>query len=655
MNVAQDRLVEGRTFSSLPILRRLFARPWRCHLVSKFVLFLEAHRNRVDQMRIRNSSNGFSPDAVLYNRCTIDLPTGEIRLQEIPCRNLEDVLGGFGRSFQLLAERDVSDAFAPENPLIVNTGLLTGSNVMTGLRTYFSAYSPLKISNKGLPAAIWSAGSGKFGCKMKWAGLDELIVEGKSSQPLLVVITEGRNGPRVELKPADGLLGLDTHEKIMALQRQHADAHFAVIGPAGEHYDSCYFAAVAMSTENQLKLGDDKCRWAGRGGMGAVMGSKKVIGIVAQSKDKATKVQPAIRDLNREISTGPGSRKFREKNKGGLGGTWSNYQPLEKFYVVPQNNFRPKGDDKVKLLFRDQVEDEFVITAESCFRCGIHCHKNVYEKRSDGSKGAFRAKFDYEPLNLLSTNLGIHDPHQAWHLVRLVDSLGMDSISCGTTIAYVLDYNERHPDKPLLNGATFGDFDKVRRLIEETGTGRLPDVGRGLKRLSERLGETSYAMHAKGLELPAYIPDTNPGYPWAIAGGHMSMGTFMSVVLEGNTSLDFWVNAITQRGLYQVKDDLIGVCKFAGLTPEKEAQALQAEFGLRISQDDLLAAVRRAFLRGLALERKQGYDDSDYTLPSQVFDNPNPEIQTPRFVTREFFAELHTRVWEVFNREIQAL
>ena len=104
-------------------------------------------------MRISNRGNGFKPDAVLYSRCTIDLPTAQIHLEEIPCQNLEDVLGGFGRSFQLLATRDVSDAFQPENPLIVNTGLLTGSNVMTGLRTCFSAYSPLKVSNKGLPAA----------------------------------------------------------------------------------------------------------------------------------------------------------------------------------------------------------------------------------------------------------------------------------------------------------------------------------------------------------------------------------------------------------------------------------------------------------------------------------------------------------------------
>ena len=129
----------------------------------------------------------------------------------------------------------------------------------------------------------------------------------------------------------------------------------------------------------------------------------------------------------------------------------------------------------------------------------------------------------------------------------------------------------------------------------------------------------------------------------------------MSLVLEGNTSLDFWVHAITLRGLYQVKDDLISLFKFAGVSPEKQVQALQDELGLGISKDKLLAAVRRAFVRGLALERKQGYEDSEYTLPAQVFDNPNPTIQTPHFITREFFAELHAKVWEIFDQEIRSL
>jgi aldehyde:ferredoxin oxidoreductase len=606
-------------------------------------------------MRIVPNGAAGDPQTVFYRRCTIDLAREAVDIGDVECRNLEEVLGGFGRSFQYLATRDVTDAFAIENPMVVNTGLLTGSNVMTGLRTYFSSYSPLKVSNTGLPAAMWSAGSGKFGSKLKWAGLDELILENKAERPVIIVIRESDDGPQVSLRSADHLLGKYCHHKILTLYEEYPNAHFAAIGPAGEHHDACYYAAIALSTENLLKSGDDKCRWAGRGGMGAVLGSKNVIGIVAEAQDRTAPLSVETRALNKEIATGPGSRKFREKKKGGLGGTWANYEPLEQFHMVPQNNFRPNGDGKPELMFRDALEEAFVIKAESCYRCGINCHKNIYERKADGSKGEFRAKFDYEPLNLLSTNAGVDDPHEVWPLVALVDHLGMDTISCATTIDYVLDYNARHPDAPVFNGATFGDAGKIRELIEQVGTGQLPELGHGVKRLSEQLGEPGYAMQCKGLELPAYVPDTNPGYPWAIAGGHMSMATYMLVAIEGDTSLDYWVKAITERGLLMVRDDLLGVCKFSGLSAEAAAGSLKQEVGLEVTRDELLGAVRRAFIRGLWLERKQGYARDDYTMPAQVFDSPNPAIKAEPFVTRDFFTALSDRVWEVFDREIDSL
>ena len=91
-------------------------------------------------MRNANSNSGttFDPQKVWYTRATVNLDTGVIDVKEVPCRNLEDVLGGFGRSFQMLMTRDITEAPSADNPFIINTGLLTGSNVMTGLRTYFS-------------------------------------------------------------------------------------------------------------------------------------------------------------------------------------------------------------------------------------------------------------------------------------------------------------------------------------------------------------------------------------------------------------------------------------------------------------------------------------------------------------------------------------
>ncbi|MCW8859753.1 MAG: aldehyde:ferredoxin oxidoreductase, partial [Deltaproteobacteria bacterium] len=159
-------------------------------------------------MRIETTDPVAHPELIYYRRCTVDLATGAQSFADVPCRNLEDVLGGFGRSFQLLAQRKITTAYCDDNPLIVNTGLLTGSSAMTGLRTYFSSYSPIKGSKAGLPAAMWSTGSGKFGAKFKWTGLDELIFENRSDRPIYVVIKETMDGPRIELKPAEHLLGL---------------------------------------------------------------------------------------------------------------------------------------------------------------------------------------------------------------------------------------------------------------------------------------------------------------------------------------------------------------------------------------------------------------------------------------------------------------
>ena len=611
-------------------------------------------------MRILTRRPTEEPHLVLYRRCTVDLRTGAARFEDVPCRNLEDVLGGFGRSFQLLAERSVSVAYCDENPLIVNTGLLTGSDVMTGLRIYFSAYSPLKKSRKGLPAAMWSTGSGNFGHKFRWTGLDELVLEGRSPDPVHVVIREGEGGPVVELKPAHALRGLSTHGKIMALHAEYPGAHFAAIGQAGEHWAANYMGAVAISTDNELRTGDDKCRFAGRGGMGSLMGYKNVLALVAQSSDRSKGVSEAVKKVNVEVVKGGGSARLQPIKRGGGGGTWANYDVLQAFHAVPVNNFRPQGNDLPEKLFRVNVEKTHNIKEEACYRCGITCHNNISDKHGDGTRGEFLAKFDYEPLNLLGTNLGIHEPGQAARLIQLGDNYGMDSITLGVTISYLLSYNERHPEARLANGATFGDYEKIRALIIEAGEGRLPAIGRGSMRLSEATGETSYAYHVKGLELPAYQPETNPGYAWAIAGGHMSMATYGLLTREGKTDLESWVKAITQDKLAIVGFDMVGLCKFfdiaKGIATQKVVDCLLSERGLEVTTEELTRTVRRAFLRGLALELMQGYTKEEYALPPEVFERPNANLKLPATIaTREFCAELSRRVWAVFEPELEGL
>jgi len=583
---------------------------------------------------------------ISFVRVHVDLATSAVRREEVRCADLEDALGGIARGFKLLEERAVSDAYAPEATLVMNLGLLSGTEFMTGLRTFFHAYSPLKASIRGAPAAMWTAGSGMFGTKLRRLGIDEVLFTGRAPRPTLLHITPG---PEFAFVDASDLAGKGTNEKIQDLHARYADAHFAVLGPAGENYETCRYAAIALSTGNQLKSGDNKARFCGRGGIGGVMGSKNLLAIAADTPEKkGASVPPLIKEINLEVARGDGSRRFRDKKRaGGGGGTWANYEAMGPAHAVPEMNFAPTGTDVSFPLFRPAVEEtgRYVIRDEACYRCGIRCHKNVYDA-DDPQR--FRAKLDYEPLNLLSGNVGLFDLDRICDLVELTDQLGMDAISLGGSLAYACEYNRRHPDRPIAGGLSYGDADALEKTITAIGTGRLGLLGQGTKRLSEELGETGYAMHCKGVEFPAYLPQTNPGYPFALAGGHMSMQTYLLLLYERETGLDYWVDAITRRGLAVMRDDLIGICKFAGMPSKRVAEAIQALTGLEVTGKQLSEAVRRTYLRGYRIERKQGFGPEDYDLPAEVH-REYPEIDLPHFLTEEFFAELKATVLARFD------
>jgi aldehyde:ferredoxin oxidoreductase len=592
-----------------------------------------------------------------YRRCTIQLDRGEFIFEELPCQDLEDFLGGIGRSFKLLGDHRVTDAYDANAPLIMNLGAFSGTEVMTGLRVFFSAYSPLKVANNGMPLPMWSAASGDFGRKVLAAGLDEVIFLGRAAKPSYLLIRREGDRPVASLENASDLLGKTSHEKIMMLADRHSSAHVAALGPSGERWQTNFYAAIACSTTNETRSRDCKPRFAGRGGMGGILGSKNILAIVAQAPDRDRgKLPPGVLEANKEIARGAGSRNYRDKHKGnGLGGTWRNIHGLHPLGVLPDKNFWTDGGDGPTSLYRDAFEPNFVIKDESCWQCGISCHKNIYEAVQENGKrkaGRFYTKFDYEPLDLLTVNLGIYDQHQALEIVELVDQLGFDAISLGVTLGYIMEYNTRHGDKPIFDGMTFGDFEKACHFIRETGAGQAPEIGRGVRRLAESLGEVSYAMECKGLELPAYLPETNPGYPFAIAGGHMSMRTFLLLVFEGKTDIDYWEDAIVNRGIYYTRDDLIGLCKFAGTPDDSILPALRDLYGTTLTQEEMFHATMRTYLRGLLLERRQGTTVDDYVLPERTY-TQNPNIKLPHFITPEFWKELRERVFRAFDQKIQ--
>ena len=579
---------------------------------------------------------------------SIDLTSQAVTPEIVQCEDLEDALGGIARGFKLLEKCPTDTPYDPSATLILNLGILSGTDFMTGLRTYFHGYSPLKSSLSGRPSAMWSAGSGKFGTKLRYLDVDEIVFTGRCEKPTLLRIhRDTEDGPvQFSFEDATDLVGVQVNPKILKLHEKYPNAHFAVIGPSGENYENCRYAAIALSTENQLKSKDNKPRFCGRGGMGGVMGSKNLIAIVVDTKDRiGPKAPPELKELNQEVAKGKGSAKFRDKDKfGGGGGTWANYDSLNPVHAMPEMNFVPTGTRVSLPLFRDNWEQgPYVVKDESCFRCGISCHKNVYDEDENGKAGRFRAKLDFEPLNLLSSNVGIFEPDECLELCEVVDQYCMDSISVGTTLSYAMEYNRRNPDKMIAHGVTYGDYKTAHKVLEEIGQGKLPELGQGTLRLSRELGAPEYAMQSKGMEYAAYLPQTNPGYPWALAGGHMSMKTYLLLLIEKETGMDYWVDAITTRGMSILRDDFLGVCKFSGMSDENMAKAITALTGLGISVEEIQKTIRRVFLRGYRLELRQGFTDADYTMPEEAHDE-YPQIQLPHFNSREFFGELKQKV-----------
>jgi len=137
------------------------------------------------------------------------------------------------------------------------------------------------------------------------------------------------------------------------------------------------------------------------------------------------------------------------------------------------------------------------------------------------------------------------------------------------------------------------------------------------------------------------------------------MGTYGLLTREGKTDIDSWVKGITVDKLHIVGFDMIGLCKFFdinnGIGTQMVVDCLRSEFGFVVEGQLIRDAVRRAFLLGLALEFRQGYEKSEFCLPAEVHKNPNGQIELPNITSEQFFAQLEKRVWEIFDPELEGL
>jgi len=614
-----------------------------------------------------------------FSRIVFDVEEGEVASsEEVTVADDMDFLGGIGRSFKILADYEVRNPFGPESPLVINTGCLTGTAYMTGLRTYFSAYSPLKRTRQGVPMAGWSAMSGSFGRKLVSAGVGDLVLTGAAKKPSLLVIRQTDGEPVLTMEDTTPeILGKRVPERMAYLNRRFNDvegrsypAHFAIIGPAGEQWKTVWYANIVGSTQEMVMSGEDKFRFGGRLGMGSILGSKNILAIVVVApKDVFRKGDVGLKAVNQEIATGNYSRGYRHpENNDGLGGTGKNERILDGKGVLPWRNFEPRGTNLATPVHIETMResDEYIVIDKGCFGCRISCHMDFYAAPTEGKDpdrrvqrrkhGPFLGRYEYEPMELAGPNLGIIDPDENLRLARLDDDLGLDTISVNVVLSYVMDYNTRGGDQ-LAGGLEFGDAAGAARLKEAIAFGREPILGKGVKAISESVGGAGFAMHCKGVELPAYLGQTNPGYPFGLAGGHMSMRTFLLYVLDPNRepeSVDYWVEKITREGWDMIAKDLHGGCLFFLAPPAEVAKGIESIYGISMTGERILKAAHRTHLLGFALEQRQGAEPEDYGMPEEIFvGNRKGDLPGVHFLTEEMFLEIRGRVLSTMKADAE--
>jgi aldehyde:ferredoxin oxidoreductase len=418
----------------------------------------------------------------------VNLTDGKITKELTPAQLARDFIGGrgFGIYFLFKEVPKSADPLGPENKLIISTGPLSGMMVPGGGKCDWTTKSPL--TGGYADASL----GGHFTAEMKYAGLDTIILEGESPKPVYLFI----DNDKIQLLDAATLWGKGAIDVEVELKHKYGEEfQIAVIGPGGEN--QVLYACI----------NHDFGRQAGRGGVGAVMGSKKLKAIVLHG----TKSVP-VADMDGYRKAGMALYKAC-KDAEGLA-EWSRYGTTvvtswcDEVGALPTRNFSAGSFEQGSNIYGQTMRKEIVVTDKGCFGCPSPCGKYSNMKRYNTQvEGP-----EYETIGMMGSNLGVGDIQAVAEANRLADDLGIDSISAGGCIGWAMEcYEKGIFTKADTDGLElkFGNIDAVFALIKKIAyrEGKIGSLlALGTKRAAQQVGKGSekFAIQVKGMEQSAY-------------------------------------------------------------------------------------------------------------------------------------------------------
>lgn len=584
----------------------------------------------------------------------IDLTTNEVRVETISAADAQKYFLGSGYAAKLFA-REMDPAIEPLDPrstIYIFNGLLAGTFAPTGCRSSWCGRSPL--------TGIWNESNmgGHFGAGLRNAGVDGVVITGQADHPVYVYVHDGV----AEIRDATHLWGLDTYDAYDKLiEETDSRACAGVIGPAGENL--ARFASVVQG-------GRDHSRGAGRGGMGAVLGSKRVKAIVVNGKDKPDYAdRTGFRDLVKEQNHIIKKETLGLSNYGTSGGVSS----AEHVGDLPIHNWQGGSwEDRAYEISGPVIHQKYWVRHTFCFACPIGCGKLVEIK--DGLYTGTRGEGpEYETLAGFGSMLKIDDLAAIVHANDQCNRLGLDTISASGVAAFAFEAFEQGlisveetDGMPLTWGNPTALLKLIELFAERRGAGAY--LADGVRSAAEHLGHGSeaYAMHVKGLEIayhdPRAIFSMAANYATANRGGcHLEGMSHWIVYGLDATSWDpepyerFSNKGAGRQGAvfqnYFAVYNPLGLCKFiakAGTSPETIASLISTATGWDFTGEQLLLTGERLFNLKRIINNRLGITRADDTLPPRLLTLARPsgqaEGQLPdiEFILDEYY---ETRGW----------
>ncbi len=528
-------------------------------------------------------------------------------------------IGGRGLGTKILFDEGIAtvDPLSPENKIIFINGPLTGTNVPTGGRYMVVTKSPLT----GMIAS--SNSGGVWGARLKYAGFDAVIVEGKAKEPVYLNIVD----EKVEILPANEIWGKETLKVEEILKGKHGkDASVLNIGPAGEQM----FELACIMNE-----GD---RAAGRSGVGAVMGSKLLKAIVV--KATRTLIEPNDKEKLREVVT-ESLRKIRENGVTGTGlptyGTAVLVNIVNNIGSFPTKNWQESYFAEADKTGGETLKEKYLVKQGFCHRCPIGCGRVI------NLNGKIVGGPEYEPIWAYGANCNIDDLNAINEANHWCNELGLDAISAPTTIAAAMELYQKGYIKdedcdgvPLVWGSAAAIIEWTKHMgYGDNKLGRL--MASGSWRLCSHYGVPEFSMSVKKQEMPAYdargIQGIGITYATSNRGGCHVRGYMISPEVLGLPEpLDRFTTEgkATWTKIFQdltAVIDSCGMCLFTSfaLGAPEYAGLLNAATGTNYDVAGVLEAGERIYNLERLFNKAAGMVAADDTLPKRLLEEPIPE------------------------------